>query len=110
MTRQLVAEEIAEAFRPVETWQYAAPVERTVDLNLLMLDTLVTLMHWGWAVSVTRARGRWTVQVAKTIGGQAVKAKVEGASYPDALWRLGTRLEALLAGAELHDHDLEQAA
>ena len=109
MTRQLVAEEIAEAFRPVETWQFAAPVERTLDLNLLMLDTLVTLMHWGWAVSVTRARGRWTVQVAKTIGGKTVKAKVEGVSYPDAVYRLGNRLEAVLAGSEMDD-ETEMAA
>lgn len=109
MTCELIAQEVAEAFRPVEAWQFAAPVERTLDLNLLMLDTLTTLMHWGWAVSVTRARGRWTVQVAKTIGGRTVKAKVEGVSYPDALWRLGNRLESVLAGEELGD-ETEMAA
>jgi len=39
-----------------------------------------------------------------------VKAKVEGASYPDALWRLGNRLTAVLAGVETDEDEMEIAA
>ena len=99
-TRQLVADEIAEAFRPVGIWQHAAPIERSVDLTLAMQDTLTTLAWWGWAVSVTRARGAWTLQAARMFGGTTVKAKVVGATYPDALWRLGERLQAAMAEQE----------
>jgi len=109
MTRQLVAEEIAEAFRPVETWQFAAPVERTLDLTLAMQDTLTTLAWWGWSITVTRARGLWTIQAGRTMGNKAIRAKVTGTSFPDALWRLGNRLEAVLAGAEMDD-ETEMAA
>lgn len=109
-TRKLVAEEVAEAFRPIGIWQFAAPIERGIDLELAMLDTLATLAFWGWSVSASRARGRWVLQAAKTVGHQAIKARVEGVTYADALWRLGNRLEAVLAGADLDDDDLKAAA
>lgn len=107
---QTLHEEVTEALAPLDTWRFAAAIERTPDLNAACQDALTTLMWWGWAVTVTRPRGEWCVQAAKTAGNRPVKARGTGGDYYSAVAALRTRLLAMLAGAGPEDDGLADAA
>ncbi|MGB3327361.1 MAG: hypothetical protein WBA46_00320 [Thermomicrobiales bacterium] len=109
MKRAVLAEEVSEALAPLDTWRYAAAIERTDTLNAMCQDSLITLMWWGWAVSVTRVRGAWTITAGKSIGSRTYKARVTGIDYYAACYALRNRLLAVLDGSE-SDLDEEIAA
>lgn len=101
------AEEVGEALAPLDTWRYAASAERTMDLNAVCQDAMLTLAWWGWGVTVSRPKGEWSIQASRTIGGRAIRARGTGGDYYDAALQLRNRLLAVLAGAESEGDDAE---
>lgn len=110
--RDLLVNEIAEAFAPVHEWRRCAPAERTPELYATVQDTLITLACWGWAIEVTRGRGRWTLTASRALGTSRIRAKVTGVALIDGLSRLGRKLESELekSGSDELAIDREAAA
>lgn len=107
---ELVGAEIREAFAPVEEWRNAAPAERSLALQALVMDTLTSLAWWGWAIDITRGRDQWTVTAARSIGCRRVRAKVVGEDYFDAIWKLGRKLGAAWAIEEAQRNSNQEIA
>ena len=99
-TKATMRDEVTEALAPLEAWRFAAAIERTTDLNAACQDALTTLMWWGRGITVTRPKGEWSIQAAKTCGSMVVKARGMGGDYYAAALQLRTRLLAVLAGSE----------
>jgi len=97
--RDLIKEEIAEAFAPVRRWERLAPAERDGHLLACVNDTLPTLAWWGWSISCSRPTGTWEITARRTIGRRIVRGKGSGPNYITALLDLGERLDRSLAGS-----------
>jgi hypothetical protein len=87
-----VAAEVNEAFTVVDEWRRYAPVEKSSDGYLELCSIPITLVCWGWDVSISQNRRGVKLHAAKVFGHDTISATVTGLDLPDALWCLGQKL------------------
>ncbi len=90
--RELATLEVKEAFAVVEEWRRYAPAEKSSDGYLELCSIPITLVYWGWDVSISQNRRGVKLHASKRFSHETIAATVTGFDLPDALWVLGQTL------------------
>lgn len=94
--RELATLEVNEAFTVVEEWRRYAPAEKSSDGYLELCSIPITLVCWGWDVSISQNRRGVKLHATKVFGHETISATVTGLDLPDALWCLGQKLHQVI--------------